>query len=151
VPIYGGEVASIAENEPARVSGLGETDAAKAISAEPVQAPPTADPQAATVDLYYSLANTDGRLRPGQRLNVSLALREQEESIVIPYSAIEYDPSSGAWVYAMTAPQTYVRRRVQLAFVDGDLAVIEKGPGEGEHIVSVAAAELWGTEFGAGH
>lgn len=151
VPVYGGEVASIAENEPTRVWALGETDEAKALSAEPVQAPPTADPQAATVDLYYSLANADGRLRPGQRLNASLALREQEQSLVIPYSAIEIDPSSGEWVYVMTAPQTFVRRRVQLAFVDGDLAVIENGPREGEQVVSVGAAELWGTEFGAGH
>jgi cobalt-zinc-cadmium efflux system membrane fusion protein len=151
VPIYGGEIPSIAENEPARVSGLGETDAAKALVAEPVQAPPTADPQAATVDLYYSLANADRRLRPGQRLTVGLALRDKEESLVVAYSAVEYDPSSGAWVYVVTAPHTFVRRRVQIAFVADDLAVIDNGPAEGEQVVTVGAAELWGTEFGAGH
>ncbi|MGH7134277.1 MAG: efflux RND transporter periplasmic adaptor subunit, partial [Pirellulales bacterium] len=73
VPIYAGELPSIAEQEPARVAGRGDLDPADARTAEPVQAPPSADPQAATVDLYYQLPNSSGRLRPGQRLNVRLA------------------------------------------------------------------------------
>lgn len=151
VPIYAGELSSIAESAPARVAVLGEAHRAKAFTAEPVQAPPTADPQAATVDLYYQLANSDARLRPGQRLSVSLALDEKAESLVLPWSAVEHDIQGGTWVYVATEPHKFVRRRVEIAFVADDLAAITNGPAEGQQIVSSGAAELWGTEFGAGH
>jgi cobalt-zinc-cadmium efflux system membrane fusion protein len=151
VPIYAGELPSIAEHEPAAVSGLGDSSEAKTLMAEPVQAPPSADPQAATVDLYYQLANSDGRLRPGQRLNVSLILRDKEESVVLPWSAVVHDIYGGTWVYVRTAPHRFVRRRVQVAFVANELAVIESGPAEGEQVASVGVAELFGTEFGASH
>lgn len=151
VPVYAGELPSIADNEPARISALGETDAAKGLTAQPVQAPPSADAQAATVDLYYELPNADGRLRPGQRLNVTLALRGKQQNLVVPWSAVEIDIYGGAWVYVMTAPHQFVRRRVQVPFVADDLAVLEKGPAEGEQVVIEGVAELSGTEFGAGH
>jgi RND family efflux transporter MFP subunit len=151
VPIYAGELPSIAENEPAGVSGLGDARTANALSAEPAQAPPSADPQAATVDLYYQLTNSEGRLRPGQRLNVSLVMRDKQESVVLPWSAVVHDIYGGTWVYVMTAPHRFVRRRVQIAFVADDLAIIESGPTEGEKVASVGVAELFGTEFGAGH
>ncbi|HWB09336.1 MAG TPA: efflux RND transporter periplasmic adaptor subunit [Pirellulales bacterium] len=151
VPIYAGELPSIAENDPAAISGLGDSGMAKPLTAEPVQAPPSADPQAATVDLYYQLANSDGRLRPGQRLNVSLVLRDKEQSVVLPWSAVVHDIYGGTWVYVRTAPHRFVRRRVQIAFVADTLAVIASGPAEGEQVASVGVAELFGTEFGAGH
>jgi cobalt-zinc-cadmium efflux system membrane fusion protein len=150
-PIYAGELPTIAENEPARVAGLGDADPADARTAEPVQAPPSADPQAATVDLFYQLVNSDGRLRPGQRLNVTLPLREKAERLVAPWSAVVHDIYGGTWVYVSTAPQHYVRRRVQVPFVVGDLAVIESGLEEGVQVVTAGVAELFGTEFGASH
>lgn len=151
VPVYGGELPSIADNEPARVSALGAADAAKALTARPVQAPPSADAQSATVDLYYELPNADGRLRPGQRLNVLLALRGEQENLVVPWSAVEIDIYGGAWVYVLAAPHQYVRRRVQVPFVADSLAILEKGPSQGEQVVIEGVAELSGTEFGAGH
>jgi RND family efflux transporter MFP subunit len=151
VPIYAGELPAIAENEPARVAGLGDADPADARTAEPVQAPPSADPQAATVDLYYRLPNSDGRLRPGQRLNVTLALRDQKENLVAPWSAVVHDIYGGTWVYVTTSPHQFVRRRVQVPFVVDNLAVLESGPAEGTQVVSVGVAELFGTEFGASH
>jgi membrane fusion protein, heavy metal efflux system len=150
-PIYAGELSSIAEKEPARITRLGESQTATALAAEPVQAPPSADPQAATVDLYYQLPNADGRLRPGQRLNVTLALHDERENLVAPWSAVVNDIYGGAWVYVQAAPQTFVRRRVQVPFVIDNLAVIEGGPAEGTQVVVEGVAELFGTEFGAGH
>ncbi|HET6881297.1 MAG TPA: efflux RND transporter periplasmic adaptor subunit [Pirellulales bacterium] len=151
VPIYAGELPSIAESESALVAGLGDADPADARAAEPVQAPPSADPQAATVDLFYRLDNRDGQLRPGQRLNVTLALRDKAETLVIPWSAVVHDIYGGTWVYVTTSPHQFVRRRVQVPFVSGDLAVIESGPGEGSQVVIAGVAELYGTEFGASH
>ncbi|HVX15692.1 MAG TPA: efflux RND transporter periplasmic adaptor subunit [Pirellulales bacterium] len=150
-PIYAGELPAIAEAEPARVAGLGDDDPADVRTAEPVTAPPSADPQAATVDLYYQLPNSDGRLRPGQRLNVTLALRDERQSLVLPWSAVVHDIYGDMWVYVATAPHRFVRRRVQVPFVVDNLAVIESGPEEGAQVVSEGVAELYGTQFGASH
>lgn len=151
VPIYVGELPMIAKQEPARVAGLGDLDPADARMAEPVQAPPSADAQAATVDLYYELPNSNGQLRPGQRMNVMLALRDQESSLVIPWSAVVIDSSGGTWAYVNTKPHQFVRYRVELAFVIDDLAVIKRGVDDGMQVVSEGVAELFGTEFGASH
>ena len=150
VPVYVGEVASIADHEPARVWHFGD-DPSKARPAEPVPAPPTADAQAATVDLYYRLANSDARLRPGQRLNVGLTLRSEDECLVVPWSAVVHDIYGGAWVYTKASDHRYVRQRVEVPFVIDDLAVLRIGPAVGTPVAIEGVAELFGTEFGAGH
>jgi membrane fusion protein, heavy metal efflux system len=151
VPVYAGELSLIAARDPARVSAIGQDDDQPGTSARPVQAPPTADAQAASVDLYYELANPNGALRPGQRLDVTLALHGEAKSLLVPYSAIVHDIYGGAWVYERTAPHQYTRHRVQVPFVIDDWAVLESGPAEGAQVVVEAVAELFGTEFGVKH
>ena len=150
VPVYAGEVHAIDLQRAALVEPLGDGGSAPQ-TAEPVRAPPTADPQAASVDLYFELPNADGALRPGQRLDVTVMLRGEEQSRVIPWSAVVHDIYGGQWVYEQTAPHQYVRRRVQVPYIADDLAVLESGPAEGAKIVVEGVAELFGTEFGASH
>jgi hypothetical protein len=118
--------------------------------AKPVSAPPSADPAAATVDLFYELDNKDASVRLGQRLGVAIPLQEPEESLVAPAAAIAYDVHGGAWVYERLAPQTYARRRVQVRAVIGDDAVLDSGPPPGAQLARTGVAELFGTEFGPG-
>ena len=70
---------------------------------------------------------------------------------VIPYSAVLYDAKGDAWVYVNPEPNTYVRERITVEFIEGGQAVLTKGPAEGSPVVTVGAAELYGTEFGVGH
>jgi hypothetical protein len=70
---------------------------------------------------------------------------------VIPYGAILYDANGDTWVYVNPEPRTYVRERVTVDYIEGDQAVLTKGPPEGTAVVTVGAAELYGTEFGVGH
>ena len=105
---------------------------------------------AATSDLFFAVSNEDGTLRPGQRVEVELRLRQPEHARVVPWSAVVYDYDGGAWVYETTAPHVFVRRRVQVRRVDGDLAVLSGGPAPGARVVSQGAAELFGTELGNG-
>ena len=70
---------------------------------------------------------------------------------VIPYSAVLYDAKGDTWVYANPEPLAYMRERVTVAYIQGDQAVLTDGPPEGTPVVSVGAAELYGTEFGVGH
>ena len=70
---------------------------------------------------------------------------------VIPYSAVLYDAKGDTWVYVNPEPLSYVRERVTVAYIQGDQAVLTDGPPEGTPVVTVGAAELYGTEFGVGH
>jgi hypothetical protein len=70
---------------------------------------------------------------------------------VIPYSAVLYDATGATWVYTNPEPLAYVRERVTVDYIQGDQAVLTDGPPEGTPVVSVGAAELYGTEFGVGH
>jgi hypothetical protein len=65
---------------------------------------------------------------------------------VIPYAAILYDAEGQAWAYVNPEPFIYIRTRVTVESVTGDLAVLSTGPGPGETVVTVGAAELFGSE-----
>jgi RND family efflux transporter MFP subunit len=150
VPVYVGELAQIDRRQPAKVHNLAGQPGGSARDVWPVAAPPSADPNAATADLYFQLPNGEGGLRPGQKVGVALALRTAEESLVVPVSAIVHDIHGGTWVYENTGPQTFVRRPVEVRYVVERLAVLGRGPSVGTKVVTVGAAELFGTEFGAG-
>ena len=61
-----------------------------------------------------------------------------------------YDIYGGAWVYVNSAPHEYRRQRIELVQSDGSSAIVSRGLGAGTQVVSAGAAELFGTEFGAG-
>src|SRR5262245_30170591 len=148
VPVYAGETSQLALDQPAEVLPLNEDQKTRGQQAKPIAAPPTATLLAATVDLYYELANREGRLRPGERMTVRVKLQGASEQRVVPWSAVMHDIYGGTWVYENTAPLTYVRRRVQVRYVVDDLAVLESGPPAGAQIVTTGVVELFGTEFG---
>jgi hypothetical protein len=68
-----------------------------------------------------------------------------------PYAAVLYDVNGIAWVYTMPQPLSYVRQRVTVDYVEGDVAVLSHGPGLGTAVVTQGVAELYGTEIGVGH
>jgi RND family efflux transporter MFP subunit len=150
VPVYVGELAEIADREPARINNLADPPGAPGVKANPVQSPPTAQAQASAVDLYYELANPEGKYRPGERVSVLVPLKGDDKSLSIPWSAVVHDIYGGTWVYVQTAPRTYARQRVQVRYVVGDRAVLAEGPAVGALVVTEGAAELFGTEFGFG-
>jgi len=67
---------------------------------------------------------------------------------VVPYSAVIYDLHGETWVYTNPSPLTYVRGRINVDYIDGDLAVLSEGPPSGTKVVTVGSPELYGTEFG---
>ena len=151
VAVYVGEVGQIDLSAPAIAGPLSGRPDPNSKKVSPVTtAPPSANPATATVDLFYSIENPDRSLRPGQRMGVTLPLLGEAESLVIPYAAVIYDVNGGSWVYQNTGPQTYVRARIEISRVVGDLAVLGRGPAPGVMVVTDGAAELFGTEFGTG-
>jgi RND family efflux transporter MFP subunit len=148
VPVYPGQREEFATNRGAVVRDLGSS--ASDVTVKPVAAPPSADPLAATVDLFYELPNNDGRFRPGERVEVILPLAGETESLVVPRAAILRDIHGVAWVYVNSAEHTFERHRVEVHFTTNDLAVLSQGPAAGTLVVVDGTAELFGTEFGAG-
>jgi hypothetical protein len=150
VPVYVGDLSRLDISADAHVGDLAAAPGAKSYRAKPVNAPPSANAAASTVDLFYELANEGGAFRFGQKVGVNIPLRGVEESLVLPWSAVTQDVNGGTWVYENTAPHTFVRRRVQVRHVTGKDAVLDSGPKVGAKIVITGVAELFGTEFGVG-
>jgi membrane fusion protein, heavy metal efflux system len=148
VSVYVGDVERLAVDRPAGVGSLADPPGVNVRVAQPVTAPPTGDPLAATIHLYYQVENRDQLLRPGQRVGVTLPLKGAETSLVVPRSSLVRDAHGGSWVYVGVAPHTYARERVFVDRVVGDLAALLHGPKVGAKVVSQGAAELYGAEFG---
>ena len=133
-------------------------------------APPVANPVVGTVDLFYSTINwkpDDPRWRaaeaavgfglpgfdrtrysPGERVGVTVLLKDPAESLTVPWKAVVIEVYGGTWVYERIGDRTYTRRRVVVRYVrDGD-AVLDSGPRVGTKVVTDGAAELFGTETG---
>jgi multidrug efflux pump subunit AcrA (membrane-fusion protein) len=153
VPIYVGELGDIAPDEPVQVGSPTARPGEPTCTAQPVVAPPSANPLAGTADLTYELVPREGALAPGQRVAVTIPQRGEEKGSTVPWSAVIHDIYGGTWVYEKTGTDdkkntTYVRRRVQVRYVLNDLAVLASGPPAGSTIVTTGAAELFGTEVG---
>jgi RND family efflux transporter MFP subunit len=150
VPVYAGESREIDAAAPARVLTLGEPPDAEGAIARPIAAPPSGNAGTAAVDLYYAMANSGQRFRPGERVAVALTRRDSAEATVMPKAALLHDAYGGTWVYVARAPQVYTRVRVVVTDINGALAIVSEGPSVNERVVTDGAAELFGVEFGVG-
>jgi hypothetical protein len=146
VPLYVGDLHELDTARDARVRVLGD-ESSPGWVAHPTTGPPSANADAATVDLFYEVVD-DAGLRPAEKVAVTLDRLTDEEALVVPWSAIVHDIHGGEWVYERVAPQTFARRRVQVTRVVDGLALLTSGPDPGAGIVAEGAAELFGVEFG---
>ena len=152
VPVYVGQLRDIDTQQPATIREFGQADVSKGNTVTPITAPPSANPTAATVDLFYELKSPEAWIRPGHKVAVMMPLHTNASYRVAPWSAVVFDIYGGSWVYVQTASRTYIRQRVEVEFVDksGDepLAVLRSGPEVGAEIVTVGASEIFSTEIG---
>jgi RND family efflux transporter MFP subunit len=148
-PVYVGDMPKLNTNRPADVGGLADVPGASGSRpGKPVPAPPSGDPLAATVNVFYEVANKDGLFRPGEKVAVTLPLRGTDESLTVPKASLYRDYHGGTWVYEQVADHKYARRHVLVDRVVGDVAVVVSGPKPGAKVVTDGAAELFGAEFG---
>jgi hypothetical protein len=84
-----------------------------------------------------------------RRLDVKTAPATSEGgATVIPYDAVLYDPNGETWTYTSPKPLNYVRADITVDRIEGDRAILTKGPTPGTAVVTVGATELWGVEYG---
>jgi hypothetical protein len=68
--------------------------------------------------------------------------------LVIPYSALLYLPDGTTIAYTNPEGHSYIREDVVVESINGDRAILTKGPRIGTAVVTTGGAELWGAEFG---
>ena len=84
-----------------------------------------------------------------KRIDVKTAAVESDGgNTVIPYAAVLYDPDGAAWTYTSPKPLVFVRADITVDRIDGERAILAKGPAPGTAVVTVGATELWGVEYG---
>jgi hypothetical protein len=66
---------------------------------------------------------------------------------VVPYAALIYDPEGKAYVYVSSKPLSYLREEVEVDSVEGKRVLLSDGPRAGTKVVTVGAAEVYGTEL----
>jgi len=149
VPLYVGDRELVDSNQPVTISGLGSGSGTTLIATR-VSGPPSANPTTSTTDLFYAPKSGAEILRSGERVSVQLPLRESESALVVPAASLLYDLNGGTWVYEALGNHVFARRRVDVKGQSGNKTLIARGLQAGQKVVTDGAAELFGTEFGAG-
>ena len=78
-------------------------------------------------------------------------IRENGQEMVIPYDAVIYGADGNTYAYTAPEPRTFVRQEISIDHVDGDSAMLSDGPPAGTEVVTVGAAEVYGSEFEVAH
>lgn len=93
------------------------------------------DVSTGTIKLRAEFENRDLALWPGQFVNISLKLYEEENAIVVPSIAVQTGPQ-GEFVFVIRPDSTTEVRKVAVARTEGDLTVIATGLAKGERVVT---------------
>ena len=93
------------------------------------------DPASGTLLLKGEFANQDGRLVPGEFVDVRLVLYVEEAAIVVPSPAVT-NGQDGAFVYVMNVDSTVVQRPVTVARTVDEWSVVAGGLAAGETVIT---------------
>lgn len=85
----------------------------------------------------------EGAARTGLRTE---AVRRIGGRIVVPYAALLYGAEGDTFVYRSPKPLRYRRTEVRVGRIEGDRVLLSHGPPPGTRVVTVGAAEVYGTE-----
>jgi multidrug efflux system membrane fusion protein len=95
----------------------------------------TVDRQTGTISLKGTFDNHDGRLWPGQFVDVTMVLNERPNSIVIPSQAVQTGPD-GSYVFVIDAAMKTATRPVVPGLSQDGQTTIERGLKAGETVVT---------------
>lgn len=151
VPIPVGDFGGLARKSPALIANPSDLHHKDGPLAYPIDGPVTANQTTGTVDLYYSIPNSDNKLIVGQQVNISIRSTSEKPAVAIPWSAVVFDINGGTWVYQSKGPYVFERIRIAVSYLNGPYAVITSNLPLGTEIVSKGALELLGIETGFSH
>lgn len=97
--------------------------------------------QTATAKLKALVPNPERQLWPNQFVKVRLQVETRSRALVVPSAAIQRGPD-GSFVYVVTPDQTAQVRAVNIALVQDNQAVVDKGLAEGDLVVVEGQSQL---------
>jgi multidrug efflux system membrane fusion protein len=97
--------------------------------------------QTATAKLKAIVPNAERQLWPNQFVKVRLEVETRSRALVVPSASIQRGPD-GSFVYLVTAEQTVQVRPVNVALVQDNQAVIDKGLADGDQVVVEGQSQL---------
>jgi multidrug efflux pump subunit AcrA (membrane-fusion protein) len=86
----------------------------------------------------------EGARRVGLRTAV---VARRGTQLVVPYSALLYDPQGKTYVYTSAKRLQYLREAVKVDRIEADRVFLSAGPRSGTRVVTTGAAEVYGTEL----
>jgi hypothetical protein len=99
-------------------------------------------------DVQRVIFDAEGAKRVGLK---TAPIRQNGQGTVIPYDAVIYDADGKTYAYTAPKPLTYVRQEIAIDHVAGDSVMLSDGPPAGTKVVTVGAAQVYGTEFEVAH
>jgi Cu/Ag efflux pump CusA len=122
------------------LGGCSATSVSETEAAPPATLLPIGDKGVSQVVLTADAARRAG-------IETEKVRREGAHGLALPLAAVLYDKDGLTWVYTTTKELTFVRTRVAIARVSGDVAILTAGPPVDTEVVTVGAAELLGSEY----
>jgi hypothetical protein len=99
-------------------------------------------------DVHRVILDAEGAKRIGLQ---TAQIRQNGQGTVLPYDAVIYDADGETFTYTAPEPLTFVRQKIVIDHVVGDSAMLSDGPPAGTEVVTVGAAEVYGSEFEVAH
>ena len=130
-----GNAANCAGPSKPRVLALLDGRDAPAIEGKLVFVDNAVDPVSGTLLLKGEFPNRDGRLVPGQFVEVRLVLYVTPRAVVVPTQAVS-SGQQGAYVYVVNADSTVTPRPIEVERTVDELAVVSHGLTTGESVVT---------------
>jgi len=115
-------------------ASAGEEEGVKPVTLEPV----------AGTDLNHVILTADA----AKRLDIQTVSVHDggTQGTVIPYDAVLYEANGDTWVYVSLEPLVFVRQSIVIDHIKGNEAFLSEGPDSGAMVVTLGAAELYGSE-----
>lgn len=108
-------------------------------------------PQPATVETAGGAARITLTPKAVQRLGITTAPASVAAGgVQVPLDAVLYASDGSTFLYTSPADRTYVKARVTIARITGEVATLTAGPPAGTPVVTVGGSELYGVETGLG-
>jgi hypothetical protein len=86
----------------------------------------------------------EGARRTGLRMGT---VRRAGDRVAVSYAALLYGPEGETYVYTSPRSLRYVRQDVRVDRIEGRRVLLSDGPAPGTRVVTVGAAEVYGTEL----
>jgi len=138
---YLGELSRQHSRHKLSVDASPEKDSNRAVRGTLAVIDNTVDPNTGTIRLKAVFDNKDGRLWPGQFVNVVVTLDTQKATL-IPAEAVQVG-QSGSFVYVVKTDQTVEPRPIVVGQTVASKVIVEKGVVAGETIVTDGQSRLF--------